>query len=342
MLLPENDSGLLDAVRHAKHNEPESHISTLARMVWQAVASDNGAEKYKSACGVTNKDLPLVRSLNELFASSSASNKICLPEYHCLEAQEIISRHCHQIKHEPSSILVIRHLLEHARDLDSFLSGVWHMIGQDGLCLIEVPDSTSLIMKGDLSQLWEEHTAYLTPSTFQRLLQNHGFELIFYQAMASDGEDLCIGLIRRNGSKEKCLSNEPASIHADDFIARFPLLLNSIVLALQAAQHDRLIYVFGANHIAGTFLDLLAGDVDLIEAILDDDAEKDGCTLGLSSKSIKLANKIGAEQPLEILVAVNEGRYPNLYHRLRQRFPSSKGHRVESLVKFFVNAWEVT
>jgi hypothetical protein len=340
LLSPEEDVGLLEAVRHSRHCEPEAHLEDAAALIWKALVSAESHAASRVFSGLTNKDLSLVQLLNDRSRISDTPYQILFPKCHPLEAQEIVSRSPNQIAYQNGSILIVRHLLEHARHLDSFLDGLGEIIGDEGLCLIEIPDSTSLFIMGDLTQLWEEHTAYFTPRTFHKAIYHHRFELIAEQSITSDGEDLCLALIRQANSSRKTPSAEPEFLETQHFLSRLPLQLHRVVATLQVVHQEHTIYVFGANHIAGTFLDLLADKAGFVEAVLDDDREKNGCRIGLSSTVIRLPIEISVKTPVHILVAVNEGRSPHLYLRLRLMFPIADGHKVESLSRFYSQAWE--
>lgn len=340
LLRPQEDVGLLEAVRHARHCEPEAHLEDAASLIWHALGSTEGNAISRAFYGLTNKDHSLVQLLNDRSGISNTSHQILLPECHPLEAQDIISRNPNQIACQNGAILIVRHLLEHARHIDSFMAGLWEVIGYDGMCLVEIPDSTSLFSMGDLTQLWEEHTAYFTPRTFRNLINYNRFELIAEQTNISDGEKICLALIRQAKSPRKDSTGESETLQAQFFISRLPILLRRIVSAVEVVRQECTIYVFGANHVAGTFLDLLADNAGFVEAVLDDDFEKTGCRIGLSSTLITLPVDIPAKTPVYILVAVNEGRAPHLYQRLRLMFPAAYGHKVESLAQFFVQAWE--
>lgn len=340
LLNPEEDAGLLDAVRHSKHCEPEAHLEDAAALIWQALGSTEGLATSRPFFGLTNKDHSLVQLLNDRSGASNTPRQIVLPECHPLEAQEIVSQNPSQVSYQNGSILILRHLLEHARSIDSFLAGLWKVIGESGICLIEIPDSTSLFIMGDLTQLWEEHTAYFTPRTLHKAINYHGFELMAEQSIISDGEKICLALIRQAKSPKTISTGESEHLQAQNFLSRVPIQLHRIVSTLEVVRQEYTVYVFGANHVAGTFLDLLANKAGFVEAVLDDDCEKTGCRIGLSSTLIILPVDIPAKNPVYILVAVNEGRAPHLYQRLRLMFPAADGHQVESLTQFCTSAWE--
>jgi hypothetical protein len=96
------------------------------------------------------------------------------------------------------------------------------------------------------------------------------------------------------------------------------------------------VLLFGANHVAGLFVDVLDEAASHIEAILDDDPGKHGRTLGLSQTPVKALRDVERSKPTCILVAVSEGRAPELYDRLRTMFPKAAGHQLKSLTNFCV------
>jgi hypothetical protein len=340
LLRPEADVGLLEAVRHARHCEPEAHLEEAADLIWQALGSTERHGPSRHFFGLTNKDHTLVQLLNDRAGTSDKPYQILLPERHPLEAQEIVSHCPSKIAYQSGSILIVRHLLEHARNIDSFLAGLWEVIDDNGMCLIEIPDSTSLFIMGDLTQLWEEHTAYFTPQTFHKVIQYHRFEMIAEQSISSDGEQICLALIRRAKPPRKISSGEPEPQEVRHFLSRLPIQLKRIASKLEVVHQEYAIYIFGANHIAGTFLDLLADKASFVESVLDDDCEKTGCRIGLSSTLIILPHDLLSKKPVYVLVAVNEGRAPDLYQRLQLMFPAADGHKVESITQFFVKAWD--
>lgn len=341
LLVPEDETGLLEAVRNAKHREPEEHLEAASDLLMHALAASQPSHTSYVVRGLTDKDQTLVTALCEKLDISSASI-ILLPESHPLEAQDIVHHSPNLIKCEPGSILVVRHLLEHARDLDSFLHGLRKILGIESICLIEVPDSIGLLNYGDLTQLWEEHAAYFTINSLHRSLRSSGFEILAHQTMISDGEQLCLAVVRSSESVsyEQYEKNSDAHASAVDFLVRVPNQLQRIKNYLATLASESKIYLFGANHIAGLFLDLIADGAQHICMAIDDDPEKANHSLGLYRTPIGPLERIDRQRPAHLLVAVNKGRAPELYERLHLLFPESDGHRVQSLVSLSQKCWE--
>lgn len=339
LLVPEDESGLLEAVQNAKHREPEEHLAAASDLLIQALAASQPSHERQVVRGLTDKDQTLVAILCQRLATSSPG-LILLPEIHPLEAQDVVHHSPSQIICEPGSILAVRHLLEHARDLDSFLHGLRQILGNESICLIEVPDSSGLFTCGDLTQLWEEHTVYFTASSLHRALRNMGFEILAHQNMISNGEELCMAVVRRSEHVSSQQDEKSTDSSAIEFLFRLPNQLQRIKSSLATLASERTIYIFGANHIAGLFLDLISDGAKYIDRVIDEDPDKVSCSIGLLCTPIDPLESIDQSRPVHLLVAVNEGRAPELYERLQILLPESNGHRVESLVSLSLKCWE--
>lgn len=338
LLVPEDEKSLLEAVRNAKHTEPEEHLQVASSLILKALSASPFLDTQYAVRGLTDKDQSLVTIISQILHSSQGL--ILLPERHPLEAQDVVCRTPEKIICKTRSILIVRHLLEHARNLDSFLNGLRKILVNQSICLIEVPDSHGLFSHGDLTQLWEEHTVYFTSSSFHRALRSCGFDVLTHQKIISDGEELCLAVVSRSELRPALRSEKSDKALAIDFIVRLPNHLHHINATLCAYASKRATYIFGANHIAGLFLDLISSGAHYIRMVIDDDAEKIGNSLGLLRTPIGPLDSVDRNRPVHLLVAVNEGRAPGLYKRLRLSFPDSDGHRVESLVSLSTKCWE--
>jgi hypothetical protein len=343
LLLPESDHGLLEAVRYAQHKEPEAHLALAAKMIDEARDGSKGQPAAAQVIGLTDKDLSLLNLVSQCHGSDTA-NKVLMPGSHPLEAQKLVSERRVGAKIAPGTILVARHLLEHARDLDSFLEGLWSIAGEEGTCLIEVPECGKLLEQGDLTQLWEEHCAYFTRTTLHAALHHSGFEILSSRVTESDGEQLCLTLVKRVPSKQTRHINRPIERSAERFLSELPCQIRHIKRRLGKLNKQSTVLLFGANHVAGLFVDVLEEAASHIDAILDDDPGKHGRTLGLAQTPVKAPREVKRSKPTCILVAVSEGRAPELYDRLRAMFPKTAGHQLHSLTNFCVenrgNAFE--
>jgi len=338
-LLPETEEGFLELVKDALHREPEEHVESLASTIagmWAQVGNDCNSLLIR---GLTTKDRSLVEALDAYFPNNQKCELIW-PQLHPLEVLEAMSQLGRiQLRHK-ASILITRHLLEHSRDPLAFVKTLKLLTDDNGLCVIEVPDSDALISKGDFSQIWEEHSIYFTRITLSRLLISAGFEILDLDACVSDGETVLIAVVRPSICT---LEGTVESIDISDsthLIDSFYSKLDLVRFRLGHIQQSRQILLFGANHVAATFLDLVGHSSFKAALVLDDDPFKSGKTIGLCRTEINEPHQISISSTTlkHLFITVAEGRSPALYSKLQTQFPSSAGHSIEYLSTFYMNA----
>lgn len=341
-LVPDEDEGLLEAVRGAVHREPEAHLAAAAGLLNSARSLTGVPSPLTSVWGLSEKDRSLVDMLARDHGLVSEAG-ILMPGAHPLEAQDAVSRSPKRLRSAAGGearVLVVRHLLEHARDLDAFLRGLRELLAPDDLCFIEVPDSRGLLVEGDLTQLWEEHTAYFTGGTLRAALNQAGFDVLSEQSLISEGEALCLAVVRRATMQRQGGAARDNTALLKHFLRRLKAQLVGMSTGLCERTQERRVVIFGANHMAGLFLDLAADAASNVHAVLDDDPRKWGKVLGILDTPVRDPEMISDNGPWHVLVAVNEGRSPMLYERLRLHYPETEGHRVESLVSLYRECWE--
>ena len=338
LLNPIDDTGLLELIKSAPHREPESHIQEafdITTIALQRLSLDSPIAIY----GLSEKDRSFILAFSQRY--NILHSDILYPNLHPLEVQSLVSKASQHCSCESKSFVVIRHLLEHVRSLDCFLAGLRNILEQGTVCFFEVPNSITLLAEGDLSQLWEEHTIYFTTDTLLRSIRNAGFNILASSNTISDGEDVCMVVAVKNDHApimSYSSSNAQVSI---DFLAKLPNQIRALQLGIDKAADMRQVYIFGANHVAGTFLDMIVDRARRICALIDDDPLKSGHTLGLCQVPIITPAELPPDRTLHILVAINEGRVPSLYDRLRCVFSADQGHVVESLASYCLQSWGV-
>ena len=218
-LVPDDDDGLLEAVRGAIHREPEAHLAASVGLLNSAQSL--GRSDFTSVWGLSEKDRSLVDLLAREYEQVIEAG-ILMPGAHILEVQDAVTRSPTRLRPAVGGevrVLVVRHLLEHARHLDAFLGGLRELLAPDDLCFIEVPDSRGLLVDGDLTQLWEEHTAYFTGNSLRAVLLRAGFDVLAEQSLISEGEELCLAVVRRATMPHKSDTSQEVAI-AERFLQR--------------------------------------------------------------------------------------------------------------------------
>lgn len=288
--------------------------------------------------GLSDKDKSLVEQMERLCHSSFS---VLFPKAHSLEVEIALQEWASETFDEKVDVFITRHLIEHLRDFEVFFEALMSMSSTNGLIIIEVPDSSDIFESGDLSQLWEEHTVYFTPETLRNVLEFVGLEIIREEVLTSEGEKLCFVIGRWSSrTKKKTMDQTVSGRHQSYFLEVLPKFLKLVQFELGNLGAKKDLWVFGANHSAGFFLDLVDTSFAFVKGLLDDDSQKIGKRLSKNGLEIRSAESIYDQNPVDILVAVNRGRAPELYKRLDIMFPIESGHNVRSLVEFLKSCWE--
>jgi len=77
--------------------------------------------------------------------------------------------------------IIVRHVLEHIDDLNSFFYGLKKILEDDGFLFIEVPYLKKTLSNSLFSNFFHEHINYFTLKTLSELAANYGFELLTFQ-----------------------------------------------------------------------------------------------------------------------------------------------------------------
>jgi 2-polyprenyl-3-methyl-5-hydroxy-6-metoxy-1,4-benzoquinol methylase len=99
-------------------------------------------------------------------------------------------------------LVVTRQVLEHIKDIRSFLLSARMLLSDDGFLVIEVPDSEINLRHSDYG-VWEEHLNYFTQTSLTRILKEMGWELTKWYRSVFSG--WCQTLIATPGAIPKSL-----------------------------------------------------------------------------------------------------------------------------------------
>lgn len=178
----------------------------------------------------------------------------------------------------PADVLIVRHILEHAENLQDFVGGIASLVKPGGIVMVEIPDCTNSLRLHDYCMPWEEHSLYFTPETFAPVLTMGGFEPIRTDVFPLPFENSIVQLAKKIGEPGpiKLASGSLAGQSAmfASYGIDFEPTRRSIREKLADFRREKgPIALFGAGHLAcafANFLDL----ADLIEFVADDTPQK--------------------------------------------------------------------
>ncbi|MFH2204187.1 MAG: class I SAM-dependent methyltransferase [Elusimicrobiota bacterium] len=269
------------------YSEPEAHLDALA----DRIAALEGLPDGAVICGVSFKDDSMLRRMRE--RGCGATWRVDIERdlgvagagagVETVQARLTRGRAAALAReHGPADVVIARHILEHAFDPREFLAAV-RCLGKPGAYVVfEVPDCSASIERLDYCVIWEEHVVYFSPETFRDCLRRAGLVPVYFDMVPYPMENSLIGIGRAgaggSGSGEdmsaKVLEAElrRGRAFADGFPRRRDALRGR--LAAHAEKNEK-IALFGAGHLACTFVSLL-GLGKYIEFVADDHPYKKG------------------------------------------------------------------
>jgi 2-polyprenyl-3-methyl-5-hydroxy-6-metoxy-1,4-benzoquinol methylase len=167
-------------------------------------------------------------------------------------------------------LIITRHVLEHILDLNDFISATKNVLNDDGLLVIELPDSQLNLEYMDYG-LWEEHINYFTYPTLKRLLNKHGFQIIHHESTLFSGRAMMLFCKKINNVKK--VSNASLS-EIDDIILykrNWKIFNENLIKYFENIKKPIAIYGCGARSI--NFINL-TNSAKYITCFIDDQKEK--------------------------------------------------------------------
>lgn len=266
-------SALRPIDRGILYRDPERHLDDLARVIAPQIPSTESL-----ILGMTYKDAPLLEALRTRGCARTQlldrRSDWTLDDDR--DGIETIQQRCTvawadtiRERHGAVGLLVVRHLIEHAHDLNQFLAACRRLVEPEGLVLFEVPGCETELARGDSGALWEEHVRYFTTTSLRRALTVHGFQSLLLGNYPYTVEDCLVALCRLGPSK-------PAVGGSSGLLDEFLVARQRLDAALRRlVESAGPIAVYGAGHRAATWLDL-SGLGAQISCVIDDDPAKQG------------------------------------------------------------------
>ncbi len=181
----------------------------------------------------------------------------------------------------PVDLLIVRHIIEHAEDLQAFVEGLAALVRPGGYVMVEAPDCTTSLRLRDYAMVWEEHSLYFTPATYRPILEWGGFERV-HEALYPLPFENCMVLVARKAGAPRTPRPDPAGQTEvgllADYAAGFGPTTEALRRALEAERRQGPLALFGAGHLACAFVNF-HGLADLFDFVADDTPQKQGLFL---------------------------------------------------------------
>lgn len=285
---PVPTSKILAPYEWITYNEPEAHLD---QMVEKILALPGVHSKSRIGAVTFKDDSTLMRLKNkgvgnawrldpkdDLGIKNPKASLETIQKFLTLEKSNMIKE-----KHGTFDVMIVRHMLEHTHDAQSFMRVLKHLISPKGYVIFEVPDCTRALDNCDYTTIWEEHVLYFTHETFKSFLMNSGFYIDHFACYPNPFENSLVGIVHLRDESSRYLSTE--NILETE-------LLRGRLFARNFHKHSKKlkdffsgykknkgkIALFGAGHLACTYINLL-GLKDFIDFCVDDSPDKRGLLL---------------------------------------------------------------
>lgn len=262
--------------------EPEGHLDALTEVLIKFISS----KTIPVVAGLTLKDTSVVdrfrSKIKGRFINIDSMSDLGVKNPRaCIETLQnnfnpTTARQMVQ-KYGQIDLLIVRHILEHAQDVNSFLDAVKTVLADDGVAVFETPDSTEALQSLNYTMIWEEHQFYLTPLTFRFLLENHGFEMVWMKNYPYSVENSLVAVVRKNsGTATTDSKSLTADLElADRYLKNFPAMKKTVQKMFSEKKKEKEVAVFGAGHTSCYFINLMEV-AQLVSFVVDDKKEKQG------------------------------------------------------------------
>jgi len=335
---------LVPAVDWIAYNEPEGHLDAVA----ETLACLPGLKPGAVCAGVSFKDDTLLARMQrrgltawrlDMEADLGITRKGCGVE--SIQARLDLARAATiTAKRGGADLVIARHILEHAHDLRGFITAVRALAKPGGHVVFEVPDCTLAFDLRDITTLWEEHTVYFTPATFQSTVSSGGAALVNFSIHPYPFENCLVGVTRTD-------AGAPAAVASKETLAAEQRRARAFAESLPArreemrrfltdfrARHGK-IAVLGAGHLACTWIHLL-GLAEFVEFLADDNPHKQNHFLPGARLPIRGSSSLLTENIKLCLLAVSPEAEPKVIARNHEFV--GRGGRIASIFPASRNA----
>ncbi|HLZ03201.1 MAG TPA: class I SAM-dependent methyltransferase [Bradyrhizobium sp.] len=261
-----------------RYREPEGHLDALVETVL-ALRSD-----ARSALGTGPFEQPLLTRLAARGVATAAleldapTREGFYPYLETWQASLNAPRLTEIAARKGRFDLVsCRYIIEHSRAPVAALTALKSLVGERGLLLIEVPDSSKFLAARDYCFLWDEHCCYFVENTLERLAEAAGFRVLSILRYPGVLEDALVAVLELAKSPVPALVPQGASALFQTYRERFPATRERLraKLASSAGKTKNGVALFGIGHHAIMFVNAFGLGVDIALAV-DDDPDKAG------------------------------------------------------------------
>ncbi len=241
----------------------------------------SGGRKFKTLLEVGCNDLYLLKKAQDIAEKKIGIDPIWIGRDHKLNSNtKVLGRFIEQIEVKVDigskpDLVISAHTFEHIQDFRGQMSALVDIAADGCLFLIEIPSFESLVKQRRFDQVFHQHIQYTSLSSMRRLVEEIGCSFLGHIFNYSYwGGTLLFWFEKnkkiKNKNIETCEMQDPQYIK--DSFQNFKLGIQSVVN--QAIQLEEKCYGFGGAQMLPILSYHMDSDLDFMEAILDDNFDR--------------------------------------------------------------------
>ena len=276
--------------------EPEDHLDTLVQKIIKlpGVNIDSVFAGYSFKDDSTLDRLKAKNYLNQCrinpredlgVTDSYASVETFQSVFSVSKAEQIQQRLGY------ADVMIVRHVIEHAYDLQQFVTAITTLTNPDGYIVWELPDCERSLNEGDCTTIWEEHIHYFTRFTVKQLLENSGFTIVYFESLPYPLENSIVAITKKNKERKSIFFQNVNAVNKEcERAYLFAKKVNERKKIIQLKlnkfkERNGPIAIFGAGHLTVAFISIMEVD-DMIDFVIDDNPNKKGMIMPIGNINI--------------------------------------------------------
>ena len=214
---------------------------------------------------------------------------------------------------ERADVLHANNVLAHVADLNGFVSGIRHVLSDNGIAIIEVPYIVDLVERCEFDTIYHEHLCYFSLTALAALFRRHQLAIVSVERVAIHGGSLRLRLARAEAaapdSTVAALLEQELSWGVGDrtvysqFAARVEQLKQELIALLkQFKTSGARIAAYGAAAKGSTLLNYFKIGRETLDFVADRSTHKQGRYMPGVHIPILEPNRILEDMPAYLLL----------------------------------------
>ena len=214
---------------------------------------------------------------------------------------------------EPADLVVANNVLAHVPDINDFVLGIARLLKPQGRASIEFPHLLRLLEGNQFDTIYHEHYSYLSLRVVQRIAASAGLDVIDVEQLPTHGGSLRVWLAHQGSAEPRAAvsavlaDEETAGLESlkayENFQQRAEAAKHGLLrFLLQAKSKGQRVLGYGAAAKGNTLLNYAGIRADLLSAVADRAASKQGSYLPGSHIPVITPEELEGMNPDALLV----------------------------------------